>query len=124
MTRVDRTGSGFPRAVALALGVVTVAALWLPTTTSAGGKQVPGDRALENTQLAKSQGQAELGLAEVALRLAELELKKSAGQDPDQKQVLQLKVRQAQPLLERARTLARVKEIQAETDLRAREAAL
>jgi RND family efflux transporter MFP subunit len=80
------------------------------------------EQAAEQLELVRQENKVDLRLAEVALKLAELDLKKYSGADRDERQALELKVERAKLLLERSRARAKPREAQAQRDLRARTA--
>jgi RND family efflux transporter MFP subunit len=80
------------------------------------------ERAAANLEMTRKDNQARARLKEIEARLAELDLKKYAGKDADEKEALQLKVERARLELERARTAAKAREAKASADVKAREA--
>jgi multidrug resistance efflux pump len=81
-------------------------------------------QAEEELKLTQERNRVDVRLGEIALKLAELELKKAAGAEREQREILELKVERARLELDRARAEARAKEKQAEAGLRARRAVL
>ncbi len=77
-------------------------------------------QAEEDLKRAQKLDRIEVRLGEIAVRLAELELKKAAGADKEQRETLELHVERAQLRLERTKADLSAKERQAEADLRAR----
>jgi multidrug resistance efflux pump len=78
-------------------------------------------QAAENLALVRKDNDVELRLAEIAVKLAEVELKKASRPGPD-RESLELKAEQARLLLERARAQAKARETQADLDLRGKSA--
>jgi RND family efflux transporter MFP subunit len=78
-------------------------------------------QAAEALDAARKETQAEVRLAEIALKLTELEGKKAAADDT-QKEIAALKAEQARLVLDRARAAGKAKEARAEADLRAADA--
>ena len=75
----------------------------------------------ESLDAARKETQAEVRLAEIALKLADLEGKKT-GADDTQKEIAALKAEQARLVLDRARAAGKAKEARAEAELRAADA--
>jgi biotin carboxyl carrier protein len=78
--------------------------------------------AAEHLALVRKESDVDVRLAEIALKLAEIDLKKYTGDDLDQKQVLELRVEQARLYVERYKALARAKATQAETEAKMKSA--
>ncbi|MCI0377611.1 MAG: efflux RND transporter periplasmic adaptor subunit [Gemmataceae bacterium] len=74
--------------------------------------------------IVRSQADADERLAGIAVRLAELEEQKYQGNDPKQKEILQLMVAKARVEGERAKAQSRSKIVQAEAEQRVRQAVL
>jgi multidrug resistance efflux pump len=74
-------------------------------------------QATEHLGLVRKENDVELRLGELAVKLADLELKRYTGTDRDRRQVLELKVDQARLLLERGRAQGKAREVQADLDL-------
>jgi RNA polymerase sigma factor (sigma-70 family) len=74
-------------------------------------------------QLARKENELAVRSAELRLKVARLELKKDGGKDPERKELLQLKVEQAQLALETAQLRGRARELQAAAELKARASA-
>jgi RND family efflux transporter MFP subunit len=79
-------------------------------------------QAAEQLALVRKDNELELRLAEVGLKLTELELEKEGKADRAQRQILELKGEQARLLLERARLRVKPRETQAEAEVRSRTA--
>jgi multidrug efflux pump subunit AcrA (membrane-fusion protein) len=79
-------------------------------------------QAEEHIELLRKSNQADIRLGEIALRLAELDLRKAGGADRDRREALALQVEKAHLELERTKAQTRAKEKQAEADLRTRTA--
>jgi RND family efflux transporter MFP subunit len=79
-------------------------------------------QAEEDLKVLRKSKQVDVRLGEIALRLAELELKKAGGADKDQQEVLELRVEKARLELERTNAQAKANEKQHEVELRARSA--
>jgi RND family efflux transporter MFP subunit len=86
--------------------------------------QAEKTRVAENLQLAQKDAEIDRRLAEIAVRGAELDLKKDKGEDPDQKEILQLRVEQARLQLQRTLARAKFDEVRARAELRAKAAVL
>jgi HlyD family secretion protein len=82
------------------------------------------DQAAQVLRLVRAENKVEVRLAEIAVRLAELNLRKGADGAGDQKETLELQAEQARLLLDRARARAGSREAQALADLQTRTAQL
>jgi multidrug resistance efflux pump len=76
----------------------------------------------ENLKVVRKQNQLDIRTAEINHRLAKLRLKKFTGKDADEKEMLGLKVEQAQLALEMVKLQSNAKAIKAETDLKGKNA--
>jgi RND family efflux transporter MFP subunit len=80
------------------------------------------EKAEQALELVRAENQVDLQLMEIAVRLAELRLKREKGADRDLKEELQLKLDQARLHLKRARSQAQTRLAEKEADLRSRRA--
>jgi multidrug efflux pump subunit AcrA (membrane-fusion protein) len=87
-------------------------------------EKATADKAIaeENVKVVQKQNQLDLRAAEITLKIAQLELKRFAGKDPDAKEVLQLKVDQAKVAVEAIKLQAKAKVVKAEMDLKVKTA--
>jgi RND family efflux transporter MFP subunit len=78
-------------------------------------------QAAAQAEMLRQETQVSVRLAEIDARLAELDLKKYAGKDADEKEALQLKVERARLGVKRAAAVGKAREVQADADLRAKQ---
>jgi multidrug resistance efflux pump len=79
------------------------------------------DVAVEQLRVAEVEAQVEVRMHEIEVRQDELELKKYAGNNPEEKEVLQLRLERSRLALVRSKAVAKARVVQAKADLQSKE---